>query len=495
MILSNIENIGKWSKLLISLQCDSCGIKKDIQYKLYTSYGYENGEYYCRKCKLKKNNIDKWGVENVFQLESVKNKIKKTNLEKWGVENPSQNKEINKKIKDKISKLDKESINKKRIKTLIDKWGVDNISKLEETKNKKIESYKQKYNTDHNKKSDFFRMCNFKIGKDANYIRYNGNGISTFKCEEKNHEFDIYIDNYLKRIKCKTTLCTICNPIDNHQSGKEIKLYYLIKTLYNGEIIQNYKLKKHEIDIYVPELKIGFELNGIYWHSDKFKSKNYHLDKTNFFKENGIRIIHIWEDDLDNKFEIIKSHISNLFNLCDKIFARKCHVKEIDKIEIVRRFLDSNHIQGYVNSNIKLGLYLEDELIGIMTFDHFEGRNKMIENEWNLNRFCNKLNISVIGGASKMLKYFIKKYRPNRIVSYADKDWSNGHLYNKLGFSKIKEIGPDYKYLVNDRRTHKSNFKKSVTGISESVINIPKVWDCGKIKFELKISHVEEDKI
>ena len=80
MINSNIDVLGKWSKEIIDLVCDSCGVEKSIQYKLYTSYGYSNGDYFCRKCKMKKNNLEKWGVENPFQLESVKEKSRKTNL-------------------------------------------------------------------------------------------------------------------------------------------------------------------------------------------------------------------------------------------------------------------------------------------------------------------------------------------------------------------------------------------------------------------------------
>jgi rubredoxin len=144
MILSNIEGIGKWSKYLIKVRCDECSIEKEIEYKLYTSYGYSDGDWFCRKCKTKKNNLEKWGVENPFQLEEIKEKIKRTNLEKWGVENPSQNQEINKKIKESISKLDKEEINNKRSKTVNIKYGVDNVAKLKEVKNKKIESYQRK---------------------------------------------------------------------------------------------------------------------------------------------------------------------------------------------------------------------------------------------------------------------------------------------------------------------------------------------------------------
>jgi hypothetical protein len=60
-----------------------------------------------------------------------------------------------------------------------------------------------------------------------------------------------------------------------------------------------------EIDI-LPELKLGFEFNGLYWHSNKFKEKNYHLNKTDWFKK--IYASYIWEDDWILR-EIVESQI------------------------------------------------------------------------------------------------------------------------------------------------------------------------------------------
>lgn len=114
----------------------------------------------------------------------------------------------------------------------------------------------------------------------------------------------------------------------------------------------------------------------------------------------------------------------------------------------------------------------------------------MKEGSWNLNRFCSKLETNVIGGASKLLNHFIKKYLPNRIISYADFDWSDGGLYFMLDFSLLSYSNPDYKYIINNIRTHKSNFKKSKlkyegTENEWSISNgLSKIWDCGKIKFE-----------
>ena len=127
-----------------------------------------------------------------------------------------------------------------------------------------------------------------------------------------------------------------------------------------------------------------------------------------------------------------------------------------------------------------------------------DGIEKMEEDGWNLSRFCNKLNTSIIGGASKLLKHFKRNYNPTRIISYADKDWSMGNLYEKLNFELVKDSNPDYKYLYNNKRIHKSNFKKSSIkkkfgdiNVSESIFltenGIHKIWDCGKLKYEQKI--------
>ena len=485
MILSDVEGLGKWSKREIEVKCDSCQLEKRLTYHLYTSYGHENGNYLCKKCKLKKNNLEKWGVENVFQLESVKQKSKKTNLEKFGVEYVSQSRELQEKIKISKSNLDNNLINEKRKSTNLEKWGVENVSQSSDIKQRKEKKYESNWNSTNNKKSEEFRKINFKVAQNPNYINYLEKGKSVFKCDNNyEHEFEIDKDCYSKRIKYKTILCTVCNPVDKHQSGKEIKLYNFIKSIYDGEIIQNYRLEKQELDVFLPQFNLGIELNGVHWHSDIYKDRNFHLNKSNFFNQNEIHLFHIWEDDWDNKTQIIQSQIKNVLGLSQKIPARKCQVKSITDTKLVRKFLDSNHIQGFVNSNLKIGLYYQDELISIMTFDKFEGRNKMSDSEWNLNRFCNKLDHSIIGGASKLLSFFVKNYNPKRIISYADKDWSKGNLYEKLNFTKVYETEPDYKYVIKGKRIHKSNLKKSVTGVSESKLTIPKIWDCGKIKWE-----------
>lgn len=489
------------------------------------------------KIKEKKRETfqEKWGANNPFQSEDIKEKIKKTNLEKFGVENPSKSEEIkekkrqtllenwgvnhplksenikekvknsnlekfgvdwglkNKDIKEKIKStnihkfgvdnpMKSDIIKEKIIQNNLEKWGVEYYYQTEEFKEKSKETSLKKWGDKSYKKSEYF-YNNTIVGSDKSHIGYLGNSEHLFNCE-CGKEFIIRTDNYFSRKKSNIKLCTVCNPIGDLKSIKEKELYEFIQSIYSGELIQSYR-DGLEIDVYLPDIKLGFEFNGLYYHSDKYKDKFYHLNKTKYFKERGIRIIHIWEDDWVNKRPILESQIKNWLGLTpNKIFARKCRVIELDSVS---DFLNDNHIQGSDYSKVKLGLVFGDKIVSVMTFNKLEGRKPMGEGEWNLSRFCNKMEFNAIGGASKLLNYFIKNWEAKRIISYSDSDWSLGDLYKNLGFEKVSESKPDYKYIVEGVRVHKSRFKKSRTGISESDLEIPRVWDCGKIKFEKSI--------
>lgn len=414
------------------------------------------------KSKVIKSNLKKFGVEWSLQSPEIKERIKTTNLERWGVENPMLNNDILDSLK----------------KSNLEKWGVEWFYQTEEFKSKSIISSVNKFGSSSFKKSDIFHQKTL-IGSHKGYVKYLGESIHLFRCD-LDHNFEIKTDNYFSRLYSNIPLCTICNPIGDLKSIKESDLYNFIKSIYDGEITQSYR-DGLEIDIYLPHLKLGFEFNGLYWHSDKYKDKWYHLNKTKYFSELGIRIIHIWEDDWRDRREIIKSQINNLLNKNNRIFARKC---DIVVLSTVSEFLNCNHIQGVDYSKVKLGLLFNGQLVSVMTFNKLEGRNSMGDGEWNLSRFCNKLNHNVIGGASKLLNYFVRNWGVKRVISYADRDWSLGGLYENLEFVRVSESRPDYKYLVGGVRVHKSKYKKSVTGISESKLDIPKIWDCGKLKFE-----------
>lgn len=289
-----------------------------------------------------------------------------------------------------------------------------------------------------------------------------------------------------------------CPKCFSEKSKVEKEILEYIKTLIQDkQVIENDRsvLNGKEIDIYLPDYQIGFEINGLIWHSEKFQdNKNQHLEKNIECSKKGIHLIHIFEDDWYYKQHIIKSRIKNLLHKSDNIiYARKCIIKEIPYYES-EIFLNQHHIQGNCVSKYRYGLYYNDELVSIMTFGKLRrnvGFSIKNDNNYELLRFCNKINTNVIGGASKLFKHFIKTHNVESIISYADRCWSNGKVYEKLNFIKYNESKPSYYYVVNKKRVNRFNLRKDVLvkkyncpkNITEHEFCLSQKWyriyDCG----------------
>ena len=219
---------------------------------------------------------------------------------------------------------------------------------------------------------------------------------------------------------------------------------------------------RNEIDILVEEKNVGFEYDGLFWHNELHKEVNSHLDKTNACKDKRITLYHIFEDEWLYKKDIVKSMIANILGCTfNTIYARKCYIKEITSREC-SEFLINNHIQGNCLGKIRIGLFYNDNLVSVMLLGHarhFAGSGKQ---QWELLRMCSKLNYKVVGGASKMFKYFLNTYKPQEVITFADKRWSTGNVYNKLGFMLYNESKPNYYYVIGDKRFYRYNFRKSI---------------------------------
>lgn len=261
----------------------------------------------------------------------------------------------------------------------------------------------------------------------------------------------------------------------------------------NIEYIQNDRkqLDGKEIDFFIPRLNIGIEVNGLYWHSTLINNNKYHIyEKYLLAKKKGITLLNIFEDEILNKADIVKSRLlSKLNSQTNNIYARKCTVESIES-NIGIEFLQKYHIQGAGTNNIYLGLKYNNELVSVMSFSKPNIAKGKAKVTYELNRFASSINI--VGGASKLFNYFIKKYDPNNIVSYSDIRWNTGNLYTVLGFSFVKNSSPNYWYIQNNKRIHRYSFRKSVLinkfnikntklteeEIAESV-GLYRIYDCG----------------
>lgn len=247
--------------------------------------------------------------------------------------------------------------------------------------------------------------------------------------------------------------CPKCSHIGFSNQEKEIVDY--LKQIYNGTIEENNRtiLAGKEIDIYLPEINIGIEYDGMYWHNNV---NNYY--KYEICRKQNIRLIQITEWEWVYNKEKIKQYLKDtLIETESKEFARKCTVKEITNEEY-KNFTEENHLQSWAPASIKIGLFNKsNELLQIMSFSKSRFDNK---EGFEMIRECSKNGYSIIGGKAKLLKYFEKKYNPQRLVSYCEKNKFTGKSYFSCGFKLINESEPGYYYYKNDRKFHRVTFQK-----------------------------------
>lgn len=260
------------------------------------------------------------------------------------------------------------------------------------------------------------------------------------------------------------------------------------------------KIKPNELDFFIPSLNLAIEACGLYWHSSAVVENNYHLVKHNLCKSQGIRLFQFFEDEILNSPDIVSSIVLNSLGKSKRIHARKCKIKILSDKE-KSDFLSINHIQGSCSNSVSIGLEYNNTLVACMTFG--AGRvalgQKVKTNVWELVRYCNLINHTVVGGASKLLRFFEDNYKPKQIFTFCNLRYGTGQLYENLGFSYTNQTKPNYYYYKSgqgQKRYNRFKFRKSELPkflthfnpeLSEKVnmenAGFLRVYDCGHLKF------------
>ena len=500
---------------------------KEIQdKKIETNLKKYGKQYYNNRDKAKQTCLERYGDPNYNNPD----KVKQTCLKKYGVEYYSKtneyiertNKTFQEKyggranasklttIKSKQTRLERYgdpnyNNREKAINTLIEKYGTPFYPRVKKEKpRKKTKSPEEKKI---NKDNSRIRVSKKAMKYDNNILDvFLKDDILYYKCKCPHPECNGCIDKtyivksgiYSNRRGCNIEQCTNLMPVQTDRiKDTTIELY--IKSIldkYNISYISNVRkiISPREVDIFIPDKNIAIECNGIYWHSHKNCDKCKHFEKYIECEKNGIQLITLWEDQIKKYPDKIESILlSKLGIYKNKIFARNCYVKEIDT-KLCNEFIEKYHLLGKVNASIKLGLFnKDDELLSVMTFG--KGRKCMNSKiSYELYRYCCKNDTIIIGGASKLFTYFIRKYNPDKIESFSSNDISNGNLYKQLGFTYISSsigywyIGPDmsryHRYKFTKHNLIKEGFdpNKSESDIMNER-GFYKIYDSGQSKW------------
>lgn len=446
-----------------SVKCMSLSdsVKNKKKQTTYSNYGVDNpAQSQNVRERMKTTIIEKYGVEHQMHSDEIKEKLYQTNLDKYGVKFSCQNKEIRNKAKQ----------------TIVEKYGVENYQQIHL---KNLDNLNEKYIRDNFIKDGYFLVDEF---------------CSFYNCSltfgvVKRKEFNI-----------KETVKT-----SRHKTQNSIYEWLLN---FVADVINKDRntITPKELDLYIPSHKLAIEYDGLMFHSfgksehnmfnnfseEKNRSLD-HLNKTEECKKRGIQLLHIFENEWMNDKSLWQSVILNKLGLNKRIFARKCVIKEIDS-KIKSEFLKNNHLQNDDKSSIRIGLFFNSELVSVMTFGKSRYNKKY---QYELLRFCSKQNITVVGGASKLFKYFVNKYQPKSVISYANRRWSDGNLYRQIGFKEIGITKPNYFYFNSSLelksriqfQKHKlSSMKFYDENLSETenmyMNGYRKIYDCGNYIFE-----------
>jgi len=316
------------------------------------------------------------------------------------------------------------------------------------------------------------------------------------KCQKCNHKFEANVRSQ------PLPSCPKCSPL----SKPEQEIFEFVDRITPENVIRHDRnlLDGKELDIWIPSLNVAIEYDGIFWHSELNgnKDKNYHLRKTEQCENQDVQLIHLFSHEWHQKKEVAKSALQHKLGKTEsRVYARDCEVREIETPKKTS-FLEKNHLQGAGKSSIKMGLTYRDEIKAVMTFSKpkaSHGANSGTE----LVRYAS--DGSVVGGASRLLTNFIRRYNPDEIFTYADRRWSSKgkSMYPKIGFEPAGTSKPGYHYFRPEAPNtlyHRFGFRKSqledkleyfnpeMTEWENMVLNgFDRIWDCGHLKFEMAL--------
>lgn len=488
-----------------------------------------NGKYseYCSpRCnsisttdKRKETSLKRYGVDNPSKSIHIKEKIKQTSLDRYGVTNYAHSDEFKNKIGS-FWKTNKDEILASREQVNLDKYGYSYPFQNEAIREKSKKTLLQNYGSEYPLQVPKF----LEKLKDTNLQKY---GVKIYLQQHISPEFlknrensewfrELMKNNSLKEIAEKysisySLLCQTLNKLNidiSKYSNGHAELINFLKTIIDCDILINDRkvLNGKELDCYIPSHNLAIEYNGVYWHSEaNGKYKNYHQEKTNLCINKSIKLIHIFENEWIEKRDIIESVLkSNLCALTNKVYARNCKIKILTKKE-EQDFFNKNHLQGYISSNQCIGLIYNDRIVQAMSFGVPRFNKKY---DYELLRMATSLNTVVTGGASKLFSYFIKKENPNSIISYGNRRYFSGNIYQNLGFTFIRYTEPSYYYIDQYGKLHnRMQFQKhkiqqklnfyddSLTEYQNMIQNgYNRIWDCGNSSW-LWSKNNETDKV
>lgn len=416
------------------------------------------------------------GIQSPFHRKELQDKIKENCLKHYGVSNHHQRQEVIE-----ATKL-----------TCQEKFGGNAPMCSDDIKSRAWQTFEKKHIERFH--GFFDSVLASKYDLLSEYKGYQEDVI--LRCKNCGSEFRT-VPEYLYTYQ-KDRACKVCYPTSNdtYSSKEELELLEFVRQFYpSARKLSRGINVKWEIDIYIPELKIGFEYNSTYWHSSAVgcRRKTHQLKTEYFLTEHNIKVYYLWDY---WGLDMCKSIILSRLNKTDRIYARKCEIKKINNIDS-KIFFDKNHAEGYAKCMCTYALIYNNEIVSAMSF------RKTYSEEVEIARYASRTGLTVVGGFSKLLKYSLQQEKYQKLITYLYRDLCPDYkdsVYYKNGFEYLGDSGPILSYWkenkgIEPRQNYQKHLLKDMFPDSYSddkteqqileENHIYAVWNSGNLKFEL----------
>jgi len=451
--------------------CIECNNIVKWQRKNYASFCSAKCRANSESFKTAKNNtmIERYGHKHALQSELLKSKFKFTMTERYGHEHALQSELLKSKFKstmldrhDVEYAMQSDSLKYKAQQTTLEKYGVLNPAQADIIKQKTLQSNHARYNGHPSQQhiSDLAKQILLDESQLTELLKHN----SVLNVAKKLGVDQYTVYNHIKKYDIDFKF---------YCSNFETEIKAVLDNLNLTNIVFNDRniIHPQELDFYLPDYNLAIECNGDYWHSDLFKSKDYHYNKWQKCKDQNITLLQIsestWHTQKEKIIELIKTHV----HIKQKgIGARQCYISKIDA-KSARKFLNKYHLQSFVISTSYWGAYdKQNNLIGVMTFGWTRGSRQ--SRRFELKRWATD-NKTHPGLFSKTFAHAQKELKFNNVVSFSMNDWFTGDVYSQCKFTKGKTLPPSYQYLFNGELKHCSHFTKQ-----QIKLKLPEHYNC-----------------
>lgn len=269
--------------------------------------------------------------------------------------------------------------------------------------------------------------------------------------------------------------CPLC--AGNGISKPETELFEFVKSLVpDAEQSCRTLIAPQEIDIIVPSRKLAIEFNGLYWHSEQYRDKKYHIGKRKAVEAAGYRLISVREDLWRDRNEQVKSIIRNVLGLnAETVYARKCEIAEVSS-EVAKHFMLENHVQGFRGATYHYALEHAGTAVAVMSVTHWKGKN-----EWEMVRYATTGN--VVGGLSKLWKHVTRTHCVECAYSYVDRDLFTGSSYGNAGFT-LTSSSVGFRIVNGSNTESREKWNKAPDGLTQTQWyereGVQRIYDCGQ---------------